>query len=651
MEDKKQRRIEYSKKSIIRAVAFTTLFVLAMYSLRREWSLVSETTRWWFGVDIILFALTAIRINMNEKIQQWFARALFLVAPVYAFCVVEWVMKNIAIIMSPCMLILNYFLFLCIFIVLQILLNNIRVSLSMGMILCLVFAIADSFVGKFRGMVIRTADIYAIKTAINVGGTYELVFDWYMVIGILMTIAFILVVFRCQYKEVSMKKRCIKAIIGILFVVSFSTVVFNKTFLNKHDATPYAWGEWQSIKDHGALWDVIAGIPFLKLEEPEGYSKKEAQESIETVEKITGSKLQSENDFNGRKPNIIMIMNESFSDLENFGTGLTTETEILPFFNSLTENTIRGEIVVPTYGGGTCNTEFEALTGCTMSFLPDGIFPFVSYIKDGMENIGGILNGEYETFFSHPFKSTGWNRNNVYPLFGFDNLLFDEGYSEKQYIRSYVSDESDYERLIENYEAAISEEKNIFMFNVTIQNHGSYNYEPFENTMIVGMEHQYPLAEQYLSLAKESDNALKKLVEYFESREEPVIICMFGDHYPAVEEELYDVLLENVEVEGTELKLLKYRTPFIIWSNYDIEEKNNMILSANYLSTLLLETAELPVTSYQNYLLKLYEVWPVISRYGVMDAAGTWCSWKEVESDEMIAGYEKVQYYNFFDKK
>ena len=88
----------------------------------------------------------------------------------------------------------------------------------------------------------------------------------------------------------------------------------------------------------------------------------------------------------------------------------------------------------------------------------------------------------------------------------------------------------------------------------------------------------------------------------------------------------------------------------MIWSNYDIEEKEDMVLSVNYLSTLLLETAELPLTSYQNYLVNLYEQWPVISSYGVMDASGTWYSWKEIESDDKIAEYEKVQYYNFFRK-
>lgn len=37
-----------------------------------------------------------------------------------------------------------------------------------------------------------------------------------------------------------------------------------------------------------------------------------------------------------------------------------------------------------------------------------------------------------------------------------------------------------------------------------------------------------------------------------------------------------------------------YVTPFMIWANYDIEEKTVEDISLNYLATLLLETAELP---------------------------------------------------------
>lgn len=643
-----ENHIKYSKKSMLFAIVITTLFLVIMKSINRECSLLSEVTKWWLLADVILCCLTGIRVEMSEKYHRWFARILFIIAPFYGFCLIEWIMCNFPFQMTPTILVLNYILFFLIFAFLQVFINNVRCSLSIGMILCLVFGMANSFVGKFRGMMIRTADIYAVKTAMNVSESYEFIFDWYMVIGILMTVAFVLICVRCEYNEKSLKRRMIKSGLVITSIVVFGLVVFNRGFLTKHNVRPDSWGEWQSIKDHGSLWDVVAGIPFLWIEEPENYSQEEVEKILQSDTVIDSSELQSNNDFGGQVPNIIMIMNESFVDLEAFGSGFTAEEELLPFFNTLKEDVIKGEVVVPTYGGGTCNTEFESITGCTTAFLPDGALPFMSYVKKDMENLGNVLKN-HEAIFAHPFKSTGWNRQNVYSLFGFEDVYFEEDYDGVEELRGYVSDFGNYKKIVEYYESTYESGKNIFLFNVTMQNHGGYETENFDGTSIVGKEGVYPMAEEYLTLIKKSDEAFQWLLEYFEEREEPVIVCMFGDHYPSVEEELYAELLENYTCSETEKDMLRYRTPFLIWSNYDIEEKEGLILSTNYLPVLLLETAELPLTSYQNYLLKLYNEWPVVSEYGLLDSSGMWYDWESVEDNQKLKEYKKIQYYSFFE--
>ena len=63
-------------------------------------------------------------------------------------------------------------------------------------------------------------------------------------------------------------------------------------------------------------------------------------------------------------------MNESFSDLDIGGT--TIAEGMTPYFNSL-ENTIRGNLYVSVRGGGTCNTEYETLTGNSTAFFQAGL--------------------------------------------------------------------------------------------------------------------------------------------------------------------------------------------------------------------------------------------------------------------------------------
>ena len=68
-------------------------------------------------------------------------------------------------------------------------------------------------------------------------------------------------------------------------------------------------------------------------------------------------------------------MNETFADL-NVVNHIKTNKEVMPFINSLKENTIKGHMLVSVFGGGTSNSEYEFLTGNSMAFLPKGTVAF-----------------------------------------------------------------------------------------------------------------------------------------------------------------------------------------------------------------------------------------------------------------------------------
>ena len=70
------------------------------------------------------------------------------------------------------------------------------------------------------------------------------------------------------------------------------------------------------------------------------------------------------------------------------------------------------------------------------------------------------------------------------------------------------------------------------------------------------------MAEQYLTLANETDQAFQMLVDYFSQQEEPAIILMFGDHQPSVEQEFLDKAYGVAQADMTmEQYMDKYRTP------------------------------------------------------------------------------------------
>ena len=78
---------------------------------------------------------------------------------------------------------------------------------------------------------------------------------------------------------------------------------------------------------------------------------------------------------------LIVIMNESLSDFEEFDNFKSSE-QILPTIHSLKENTKKGYLYVPVFGGGTANTEYELLTGNSVQFLPSGGMAYLLYCRD-----------------------------------------------------------------------------------------------------------------------------------------------------------------------------------------------------------------------------------------------------------------------------
>ena len=103
--------------------------------------------------------------------------------------------------------------------------------------------------------------------------------------------------------------------------------------------------------------------------------------------------------------------------------------------------------------------------------------------------------------------------------------------------------------------------------------------------------------------------------------EEPTLILLFGDHQPQVATNFYTDVLGTAP--DTALAQKKQMVPFVLWANYDIPEAQGVELSLNYLSALLMDTANLPMTGYQKYLARLWEAAPVINTVGIRDAAGT----------------------------
>ena len=456
---------------------------------------------------------------------------------------------------------------------------------------------------------------------------------------------------------------------------------------------PDFWNQTRGYYNTGSFFNFCLNTKYLHVSQPANYNAQDTENLLDEALVSAGvdpdsdtstNILTGKNDYtpssSQETPNIICIMNESFSDLGVLGDFETNE-DYMPFIHSLTENTIKGNLYMPVFGAGTSNSEFEFLTGNSISTLPAGCNVYQSYIKTSQSSLVSTLGSlGYTKQAFHPYYKDGWNRPEVYKDFGFDkftaiedfidNDILDtykqnndvseyESLLEKEYpgedilLRRFVSDAYDYSMVEDMYENRDTS-KPFFLFNVTMQNHGGYSaaYSNFvQDIYTTDLSQSYPMANRYLSLVKKSDEAFQSLVEYFSKVDEPTIICMFGDHQPSIENEFYEeVLGSDLNSLTREQEQSRYVTPFVIWANYDIPEATVEKMSANYLSTLLLQTAGLELTDYNKFLASMYQQLPVIDTVGYIDTEDNYYGHDESSDySDLLNIYSRIQYNNLID--
>lgn len=528
----------------------------------------------------------------------------------------------------------------------------------------MLFGIANAYVVRFRTNPIVPWDIFSWRTAASVADNYDFTPDARMVT---VTSAFVLILVVLRLVKVKWgnficPKRWIVGLIPFVTLLLFANTLQQEGFQNSHRLYNKLFTPVFMTEVDGIPVTFVMNLAYMSIDKPDGYNEKEARELLLSYE--YGSMQQSADeqqeaaetmaDGTGELPNIIVVMNESFSDLRVLGD-FATNQDYMPYLHSLQagcENTVTGMLNVSVCGGNTANTEFEFLTGNTMAFLPQGSVPYQQYITGECETFASHLNElGYKTVATHPYNATGWERDEVYPWMGFDDCIFVDEYTGASRVRNYVSDEACVEKIISLYEQKEAETP-LFVFNVTMQNHGGYQdaYPNFTPDVSVDGIDNFSVS-QYLSLVKLSDQSLETLISYFSGVDEKTVVVFFGDHQPS-DTVAAPILAQNGmawnNLSEEELKL-RYQVPYVIWANYDIEEEQEADTSVNFLGAEVLTRAGVPTTAYQKFLLALKEEYPIVSPVRTVEADGSEESISKV--DGTMDTYRKLQYYQLFDWK
>jgi phosphoglycerol transferase MdoB-like AlkP superfamily enzyme len=605
-------------------------------------------------LSLVTAALCLTEIKLPARVARILSWVLLLLLPLGAFVAVDLVNSTRILNFSFWTGLANYLCYSMVFALAFALTRRVWATAILGGLLFLVFGFANYFVVQFRGQPILPWDIQGFGTALTVSGGY--VYEPTPLMT-LVAMAFLFVVALCVKtaprekpgKTLRLAERSISLGVGVMLFV----MLFPMDVMTDMGISVWAWNQKTSSEITGITAGFFANIQFLMVDKPEGYSSAQVEEVSEEASQLEEPEPVGEPE---QLPTIIAIMNESFTDMGAVGEGsITLEPDNLSFFHSLQESgdVVWGTAYSSVYGGNTCNSEYEFLTGNTTAFLPTGSKPYQQYVDHEQTSLVSLLKDtyDYECIAIHPGQRSAWQRDTAYEYLGFDEFIDVSQFDVHRTLEhGMTSDASSYDQVIYEYEHR-DEDKPLFLFNVTIQNHGGYENEEFENTVqIKEAPGEYPQAEQYLSLVQKSDEALEDLINYFSQQEDPVVILFFGDHWPNLEEEFYSLLLgDNTDDLSFKNVMREYQVPFMIWANYDLEGEEIEAVSLNYLSGLLLRAANLEGTDYINFLEDLRQTLPVITAMGVLDKDGNWYKAGEITPyDDLLNEYNILEYNNAF---
>ena len=587
--------------------------------------------------------LSRLLRDMGEQPGKWGARLVFLLGPWVCLWMVETLNENdVFSDLYAWQVLMNMIWYYILFAVLRLVLGRIRRACALGICLAFLVGLVNHYVLRFRGRILFPADVTAWRTAANVADGFDYSMDAYIMQAAVLLTAYLFLVLVCPPQRKRARIPLPFALVAWGAVLGYCFAFFCTGALPALGIYTQQW----VTQRNGFLLNFTVALRYSSVEKPADYSHDKVLELMEQYPALEG-------DPDRQPTNLIVIMNESFADFTVFDDFEASE-DPTPFLHSLEENTVKGWMYAPVTGGGTATVEFEYLTGFSSLFQPPHTVAYQLYVEEGMPSLAAVAGSQgYETTAFHPYKSSGWNRVLAYDYLDFDRQMYEEDVVDPYYIRHYVSDRSDYEMI---FRTTREQEGDTFFFNVTMQNHSGYaqGWNNLERTIDLPdrLARTDSSARQYFALARESDDALRELIGYYSQQDEPTMIVFFGDHQPPLTNSFYEELYgKKLSERTTEEVLRQYAVPFFIWTNYDIQEEQDVVISPNYLGVLTAQLAGLPMTGFMNFLSQLYEELPAITPVGFVTGDGEYLARSELneEQQRLLDIYETLNYCGMVD--
>lgn len=336
-------------------------------------------------------------------------------------------------------------------------------------------------------------------------------------------------------------------------------------------------------KDQLSLIVCLIGYFFLanEPEHPESRRQRQAAKRRE-ARYIRGAMRPSQAHprfRDGPLPDVVAVQSESFFDARRLSAAI--DGDLLANFDKLARRaSYSGRLQVPAFGANTMRTEFAFLSGLPNEALGVHRFnPYLQLCKAPVWTIAAQLRSMgYRTVCVHPFASSFFDRDGVYPNLGFDAFLDIESFPDAERNGPYVSDRA----VADKIEAVMAEtDQPQFVFAITMENHGKWEHDRLDGQDAPVDLSNPPLGSVELALylhhLRNADAMIAQIAGALTARPGDGVFCLFGDHVPS-----FPNLYQRLGFDDS-------RTDYLVWKKRGAHPRR-IDVGADTLGRLVLDT-------------------------------------------------------------
>lgn len=398
----------------------------------------------------------------------------------------------------------------------------------------------------------------------------------------------------------------------------------------------------EKARRNGFLLTFLAQIPTTFVAEPRGYSP-------ELVERALGSYARggagTPPGREGSGVSLVLYMVESLMDPADLGVPFTADPA--PNLHAIRERHVAGHAIVPEPFGGSANSEFEALTGMTRSFLPQGSTPYRQYVRHALPALPRALRElGYTTTAVQADPRYFYDRDRVYPLLGFDRVVWLNGAPNVAWAPRgrWPSDEAVVDAVIEAGRAR----RPFFVFAFPSSTHSPYDAGTYRDAPLdVRDRADDPTGElkEYINAVHDADRALGRLIDHYARQPDSTIVVVLGDHLPPLSGAALGAFSRRLAgASPVERDRITRRVPLLVWANFDLPRERPE-LGTSALPSYLLEKMRIAPTGFLAVTDALRRRVPVLSGFAQTPDGRLWPADSLPAEARGVAGdYRLLQY-------